>query len=666
MSSVIEFGYQLPWSLILAGFVILLLTWIIGKFLSLFLSDEPAFDGHIGLGALVLSTLIAIAITKFKTVFAVVLPLFLLLILIKRKKIDRIYSVFSHEIVKDIAILSGFFIFIFLLQANILYVEPDDWAVNYIDNYSYIFQINFMLPAGLETKSYELEKLHYGFDATPKPYHYFEMWPAILAKILTGKSGYFIFNLFLIPYLAAILLFQNLKILRNKYGISLLQSVCISVLVFTTLRFVFIDDWVFDALKHFGLGQTYSKFVFFQNYGYWHFFSYMYGMKLLVSAIFITPVFYYFMNKNQKMVWLYAGIMPIISLVYIPFAFAASGIQFLFSRNRRNLFLVFLPLFVVLWIGIFYRIHASGENPGIPVLSLNLVFKQLISALKNPFALGFGLFNFFFSTWYWLFFPIILYITIKHNSFVIRAISIWLLLYPLTGISFQILFKIYFLGGALLIVAFLVRYWRLVTDFKVLSFLLLILGFQLIEIAIPKFIDSHQIFALTVPPMFYIFANLLWGSLLRTWKLSALWFSFILFFILNNLISIRSDNMRSFVRQKADQTFLLQLFSRLAPDKKIKSVYCSAFTLFPFLHYDRVGDELSFYTDSFTTTVFSIDLLSRADSALADEVGAASYLRDLPIAKFIQKNKSKGVRLDDFRLLFLSQNRIPFVFRKDN
>ncbi len=215
-------------------------------------------------------------------------------------------------------------------------------------------------------------------------------------------------------------------------------------------------------------------------------------------------------------------------------------------------------------------------------------------------------------------------------------------------------------------VTFLVRYWRLVTDFKVLSFLLLILGFQLIEIAIPKFIDSHQIFALTVPPMFYIFANLLWGSLLRTWKPSALWLSFILFFILNNLISIRSENIRSFVREKSDRTFLLQLFSRLAPDKKIKSVYCSAFTMFPFLHYDRVGDELSFHTDSFTTTLFSIDLFSKADSAMADEVGASSYLRDLPIAKFIQKNKSKGVNLDDFRLLFLSQNRIPFVFRKDN
>lgn len=188
--------------------------------------------------------------------------------------------------------------------------------------------------------------------------------------------------------------------------------------------------------------------------------------------------------------------------------------------------------------------------------------------------------------------------------------------------------------------------------------------FKVLETLTGDIYDFHQIFALIVPPVIYVAVVMAWGLLPVNKSLIPKILVFLVFIICTNVVAIKAENERSFNHKPADAAFLKKVFNDLAPGGLIKTVYCSQFTLMPYIHYDRVGDELLHHTDHFTTTLFAVDLFTRADTMLAHQMGAMSYFNNLPLARYLQLNKCNGHNLDSLRLKFLRDNQVSFVLRR--
>lgn len=254
---------DLPWSLLAVGMALCLLTLFVGHIFQC-CDDLPAIDRRIGLGALVLAACVAMVFTKMQTVYLPVVVFFIHMIIMQHKRLKaHIFNIRDYG--PDVLVLLCYFLLVFALQVWVNYRGKGEWAIGYIDNYAYISQINLMYAKGIETRFLELEKSFYGFEPTLKPYHYFESWPAVFAKWLSGSLGYLVYHLFLIPYLAAIMLYQNFRILYRHFNKNIWFSAIIPLAVFSTLRYVMLDEWLFHWLSKSGHQYDVSRFVFFSE-----------------------------------------------------------------------------------------------------------------------------------------------------------------------------------------------------------------------------------------------------------------------------------------------------------------------------------------------------------------------------------------------------------------
>jgi hypothetical protein len=663
--NIISIISELPWILLPVGLLLLTASWWLGRLVSFLLNDE-AFDQHIAIGTVLMTACTAAVFTRFKTIFLLVVLSGLLLMWFRRNAFKKEVLFVKRPHFKELAILFSYFCIFFLLQAFINYRGASHWAVNYIDNYAYIAQINWMYSDGLETRYLEFEKSRYGFEAFLKPYHYFENWPAVLAKAISGQLGYFVFNLFLIPFLSAILLFQNRQLLLKHFKVLPMYAFLVPLAVFTTLRFTLVDEWVFDILRSIGIQTAYSKFIFFQNLGWWHFFSYLYGLKLLVSGIFISPILYHFLQRNFKVLCTYVALLPLASLIYIPLAMVTIGGAVLQKISRLKSAYTYLPFLSIFWVWLFYKMFDRDDVAPFAVDLFAALKYRLEFLLTKPLVFAFQTLTELFGNYYWLLLPLLIWlVSTAATHWRLRLLAGWVALYPLTGLSFDLLFKVFMAGWVLTTVLCLWHYRNKFLQYHVHTAVLFYLGFKVFNTLLGDVYDFHQIYALTVPVTVYAGVVMLWGLMLRHFSVNSLFLKAVLLFIVSsNMLAIHAENVRSFKPGKVDNAFYQKVFGKLAPDGKIKSVYYSAFTLMPYIHYDRVGDELLQYTDDFTTTLFAIDLFTAADTAAAEKMGARGFFDALPIARYLKKSGYNGGDLAPYKLRFLKENQVEFVLRR--
>jgi hypothetical protein len=386
---------------------------------------------------------------------------------------------------------------------------------------------------------------------------------------------------------------------------------------------------------------------------------------LLISAIFLSSVVSGFIDKKSNNLSIYSAVLPLVSMVYLPFSLVISLYQLLFIR-RKEIFRALAPLISVFWIILFYKIFGSSDQSGFPPISASILFGKFSEVLSDPFKICFTIFTQFFSNYYWLLFPLLLSYFFIDKRKEIRFLVFWFLLYPLTGLNFSVYFKFFLFLGFLSISFFIYKRVKTIISYEFIPIILFYAIFQTFDFLFSSYYDMHQVYAILIPPFFYILVIYGWGYFLsnKSTPLFSVILLLIAFFF--NIPAICEENNRSFVQRKADKEFLHKFFTRLAPDKKIKSAYCSEFTLMPFIHYDRVGDDLSHHSDEFITTLLSIDLLTREDTLLARSNGAFHFFEDLPLARFIASNPCKGASLNEYRLKFLKHNKVTFLFRKEN
>jgi|GEM_PF-5792155 hypothetical protein len=648
----------------MTGILAVSITYFAGRLVSLLLAERSSPDGNIALGAMLISSLSAVLFTGMKTILLPVVLIFILFLVIHRSRIHNSKLMSGLQTWKDNVVLWTYFSIVFLLQYTINHRNPGEWEVGYPDNYVYITQINQLFSMKIEASSFELEKMNFGQQIFPQPYHYFEFWPAVLFKFITGKLSYLIFTLFLIPWLASIVLFQANRILIVKYNIKRYSALLIPILVFSTLRFVVFDDYIFHALKKTGINSDYFKFVFFQNYGYWHFFSYKFGVKLLVSGIFLTPIVYFYFTQNTKARLIYTAILPFASVLYLPFSLISALNCLIWERKKEYQNYFFFILLPLVGIPLFYLISGSGEA-GFATDFLKAASKQISLFAENPLKICFTIYTEFFNNYYWLFMPLLFTATFCFKNNWVRIFCLWFISYPLTGFHFNILFKVHFLTGILTVYKFIMAADIRVYFRHILSFSVLFLLFTIGDYLFSGIVDFFQVYILTILPLIYIITNFIWGRILfRLRTKTFLITSIILPLIYFNFLAVFAENLKTFNSSKPDYNFYNELFGRMSVDKVIHSVYCTNFSLLPYFEYDRPGNDLIHYTDKFTTSVFSIDLFSREDTIMAIQKGVFHQFSKRPLGIFLKENRSSIKSNSQLRKDFLRINKVGFILRK--
>jgi hypothetical protein len=645
------------------GASVLLLLQHAGTEIFRFVLREEGLKRYASIFALIFWASLAAAIfSKFNSCLLFV-PFLFYFFYVDREKLRTVikqkHLIFSNFRLYIVSIL--YFILFSVLFLFIFFPSDGHFVMAYPDVYAYINQINLMENLGKETFFSELENGVFGQFVNIRPYHYFEFWICILFKKITGLNSYFVYSAFLPSFFASV--FFNLIfsfISEKKSGI--ISSTLIFILpmaIFTTCRFIVLDDVPVAFLDRIfsGLDQ-FNRAVLFQNFGTWHFFSYMHGTKLLISCLFVFPVFLLIYEKQYRLIPYFGAILPIISIAYFPFFLVLNFFLLLLSWfSKRNFLSIKLQAASVLPFGLFYLIHfllnektGSLANPVLIEISIPGIFGQIRSFLLS---FTFEIFNQYFYVFFIGFF--ILMVFRGRRYFPLFGIC---LLYFLVLIDHKQLFKVYLL---VVLMVFLF-YWRFILRSSFLFYFLFLWFCLLIGVSCLSFIvDSFQFFSLISIPFFYF---LILIFCLRAFRPLPLIRQIGLCLLLmvwtgNNFISIFQDNRRA-CQVLAFDDFYKSMVSRLSGDDFHRAVFYCDYSLLPYIHYNKTGMELLNFTDKLYSTGMNISRFSPENEDLIRKTNAEVFLSELPFYRFSKRFMSaKGENPDS---AFIASKGIKMVF----
>ncbi len=650
----------------ISALIFIFLSFYIGRIISNVVLGDIVFDNGVSLGLFFLSSVVGILYTKGSSIYIFPVILFIWFFIAKKEKN---YFYLSKDIITNSGIVLLYFIYFFFLQYFVFYRSGDELSKAYADVYAYVSQINLMEEFGKETIFTELEKQKFGFSSSFKPYHYFEFWIAIGSRFILGSRTFFVYTFFLIPLLGSILIFQAFTVLRTIFRVRLSISFLIPLLVFTTLRYSYLDEWLFSFLgQFFEVKREILKAAFFQNYGVWHFFSYLHGLKLLVSSLFLLPFFIYCYQKNRIGMVVMLSLFPFVSVTYIPFVLIVSGLFFIFSPGLIRFRFLLPVFFVFLILGVYTYLGRSGSSV-VEGFSFSRLFLSNFENFKFNYKKEiFIVLSDFFENFYWLLLTLSVFILVgKHNIWV-KIFFVVVVLYPTINFNHILLFK--FFIGSLLIVFAIVVFPRLKTIFQNKYLLLFFTSLVLLRVAlffIGDIYDVFQSFSLIWTPFIFIFILFLIGREFSN-QISRVRYYFIVALSLV-LISVQSygliqENRRPIPVMDEDKAFYRKIFKWL-PNHEIVSGYYSPFTLVPYLHYDRIGVELLHRTDKFYTTCLSMGELTKKDSSVLKYTNGYQLLSSMPFSIWLKENKSRGLSYDLEQVGFIRDRKIKIIFRKD-
>ena len=647
--------------------VLLAMAWFCGRMVSSMVSEWGiSAVGELPFGLLFLSATTATIVTGGQSVFAPLLAAFLIYALYTK----AFRKISLPSIGKEwpmLAVLFSYFGLLLSLFVGIHYRGHNEWALTYADSYAYTAQINLLYQTGVETLFTELEKPQYGFTAILRPYHYFEFWLAYLGKLLSGQLGYFVYNLFLVPFLGCALLYQGFVVARTHFRLSFWLAYVAPLAVFLTLRSTYLDEGIFWLLRDVaGIKTRFYKAAFFQNYGSWHFFSYMHGLKLTISALFMFPVVVAYLSRSDRPAWLVSLVMPFVSITYIPFALSVSGIGFVRSLLAKRIVWGYtLPILSVLLIVCFYSFYRDANHPvqGFDVTAI--ASKSVAYIQTHLLHLFFINFSDFFETYYWpLLFLVVPGLALSKSK-AVRCFFGVILLYPLINLHHGLLFKLFL---AAFVATFSWVVWQNRWLFLRSHFVILIITILIIRILVLIFGEAYDLFqmiTLTLCPLVYlsIYMGFVWYTSRMQHKKTALAFGLMLWVGLCSYGLIK-ENQRAQKQRPEDKKFTHKVLQQWAPNRPLKTVYFAPFTILPYIHYDRMGAELLHHTDHFYTACMSGGLLSPTDIQHLKKIGGYQLLENLPLSLWNEQHPAQSSPGENEALQFIKHNRVEFVLRK--
>ena len=282
-----------------------------------------------------------------------------------------------------------------------------------------------MTLSGVETVFAETENVQYGVATVVRPYHYFEFWLAVGGKLISRQSGLLVYTLFLIPLLGAILLFQAYLFCHSRIKTNWFLSFLAPILIFFTLRYSYLDEWLFILLRdQLQINSKIYKAAFFQNYGFWHFFSYLHGLKLIITGIFFFPFIGFLLSNDEKNYLKHLTLLPLVSLTYIPVTVVFLGLNTLKRVVAKRFSIHSLwPVCSMLFVYLFYSIFSEKvSNDGFHLFTL--VEKSILYLLSNISTEIFKLVSDYFENYYWILVILLILITAVYKQWNVYAIAI--------------------------------------------------------------------------------------------------------------------------------------------------------------------------------------------------------------------------------------------------
>ncbi len=645
------------------GATVLLLIQHAGTEIFRFVLREEGLKRYASVFALIFwSSLAAVIFSRFNSCLLFV-PFLFFFFYADREKINSVLKqknlIFSN--LRLYAVSFFYFILFSVLFLFIFFPSKGHFVMAYPDVYAYINQINLMENLGKETFFSELENGVFGQFINTRPYHYFEFWICILFKKITGLNSFLVYSVFLPSFFASVFFSFIFSIISEKKSgiVSLVVIFLLPMAIFTTCRFIVLDDLPVAILDRIFSGLTqFKKAVLFQNFGTWHFFSYMHGTKLLISCIFVFPVFLLMYERQYRLIPYFAAVLPIISIAYFPFFLIVNFFLLLFSwYSKRNVLSIKLQAASVLPFGFFYLIHfllnektGSVASPVMPEISVTGIFSQIRSFL---FSFPFELLNQYFYVFFFGFFLLIFFRGKRY--FPLFGIC---LLYFLVLIDHQQLFKPFLL--VVLLVLFVYR--RLIVKNCFIFYSIFLWFCLLIAVSCLSFlVDSFQFFSLISIPFFYFLVLIV---CLRAFRPLPPMRQICLCLLLmvwtgNNFISIFHDNRRA-CQVLAFDDFYKTVVSRLTGEDSHRAVFYSDYSLLPYIHYDKTGMELLNFTDKLFSTGMNISHFSPENEGLIRKTKAEVFLSELPFYRFSKKILSEKAGNPDSA--FIKSRGIKMVF----
>jgi hypothetical protein len=610
---------------------------------------------------MILFSFVAAVLTGGISVHAIFLFPFIVFLVFRNQKL--LFSSFSWI---NFLLFTAFYSVLFCLSLLCFTDMGTPKFKVYNDVYAYLSEISLLKHFGIETNFIELENKYFGENMGIFPYHFLDFWPCALISKLSTVRLFLIYHLFLIPFLGSIILFGAFNFLRNTSG-RIFVSFFGALALLLTLRFSVLDELIFEGMKLLGLENLkIYKAVFFQNYGSWHFLSYLHGIKQSISAIFIFPIVIHALRKNWNYTLFYLCIISIASVSYIPFALAFSSLIIVRAIIEKKAVLkFFLPFASILLLWVFYKIFGSNLQTGnskFNLLEIITVPGKSGTSLKTQV---FTAISYIWETYYWLFFLVALFTLFSNIKRSLKFFAITLILYPLIHLQYDLLFKPY-----LVLVLFALFYNLANTQFRQHLPKLAEVGGTLIILSVfllffGQIYDIFQIKSLIEPSLIYGLCLFLIAVLAQKISFSGIRIisSILVFWVILECNGILIENRRTNTDISADWSFYQKVQNFVAKND-LRTAYLSEFNLFPFLHYSRLGVEFLNFRDNFQTTCLSVFDLTESQINTLDKIGAGILVKRFPFYSYCQKKSPNGaISIPELQRQFLIDKKINVLFR---
>jgi hypothetical protein len=494
--------------------------------------------------------------------------------------------------------------------------QEGDFRLTHHDDYSYINLVNLIQFTGKESLFTELNRVVHGLDGEFKFYHYFEFYLIAIIQKIGGRANYLNYHFFLVPILQTLAFAQFHQFVRLKTGISSWVLFSFSLLLFSSMRYFCVDEWL-NAF----LGWKYFKGVFFQNYSYPHPLSFFFGYKLCLAFIFVLP-FLYFQDLGKKtQAAFFIGLSSMVSIALLPLVFGS----FILSQLSR-----FIPPKSAFYL-------ASG----LLLVSLSLLWSADFSVTVDLSAVPGRiqkLVNLLFEN-YFLVIALTALVVIIKSKLSNRIFLAGLPLFPLVYLAHGILFKLYLLYLVALAIYFLAKSqkstgWEFIFKPQYTA----MIGLFVIVPIFNSVADFGQIFFNLVFLMLLVFILDFLSSAKVGFSSSAGGLFFGLFLVFN-LPAIRFDRS---MPVKDERIPNLEVFDPEKQKGPVRVLSIARYRHLPYLYHDILGNAILNHYNHVFISPGGLEFIDSTGIQNLKNSGHWTYVNRIPYFEYMQSHPEPG------------------------
>ena len=548
------------------------------------------------------------------------------------------------------------------------------WVTNYdhknncfyydlIDSYSYADQVFFFEKYRLEATFPQMESVSLGMPFLHSNYHYSEYYVSLFFKYFLSYSNYQTLFFFAMPFLISLLQIAVFRYFRKKG--------------FRTDLLVFLAVFTISSLfKFFDFSLVTNLFVQWSNQfrGYFYFpvyqvidpfstYIYSYYGKATSFLFMVFLVLASYRIRNNGMLFFMFLFAFVFNVIFFPFLILL--FFFLNLSNElelpRNLFWrrMSLPFFAFFTAFAYFMCFNIGLDLGKShmVLPLYDVGFSPVALYKSISAKIFFISSNFFPL---LFFAAVGY-AFQKRSWLSFGILGYILLFPVSFLWFNVLFKLYSVLGIVLFF-YLFVFVPITNETRrvVFSVVLINLCLWIFDIYLGFAVDFFQFHQMTLVGSLYLVCFLVF---FRSFRPSIGWAILLLVFSVQNLSAINFFYHRVFYQENSSMPFVNRFLAR-SKGRMVRAVYISDRTNIPYIGYGKAGHDIKNVSDSLIQYFISPDVLNKKDTNEIKRTFGWSLYQNHPFNKFVKKQEP-GLRMDEIKRNFISQFNIGHIIRVD-